>query len=95
MAHTISFQYMEKSDESPRAGYNITDQPFTLPEGAHVPRVGEFVQIVTMSSSESFIVLAVQTRISIFEGHGQDWHTYITVGPDTDAPDARLTHIRE
>jgi hypothetical protein len=95
MAHTISFQYIESGDDAPRAGYNITDQELTLPEGLHVPRVGEFVQIVTDVMSDSFLVLAVHTRISMFPGQAPGWHTYVTVGPDTDAPDIRLTYIRE
>ncbi len=48
MAHTISFQYMAPEYEQPRAGYEITDAEFALPEGTHVPRIGEFIQLIKL-----------------------------------------------
>ena len=37
---------MKSEDEKPSAGYELTDEGFELPEGAPVPRAGEFLQVV-------------------------------------------------
>ena len=96
MSHTISLQYMEKNDEAPRAGYEFTDGEFKLPEGASVPRVGEFLQLVTLTSSKSYVVLAVHTRIMMLDPEQEPgWHTYVTVGPESEVADPRLLRIRE
>jgi hypothetical protein len=96
MSHTISFQYMENNDPAPRAGYEFTDGEFKLPAGASVPRIGEFLQLVTGSSSKSYVVLAVHTRIVMLDPNSEPgWHTYVTVGPESEVADPRLLHIRE
>lgn len=96
MAYTISFQYMEPDDEQPSAGYEITDCEFNLPEGCHVPRVGEFIQLVKGDSANSYVVLAVQTRIFMPDPkENPGWHTYVTLGPDSQVSDQRLLIIRE
>lgn len=87
---------MEPKDDAPRAGYELTDAEFPLPEGASVPRIGEFIQIVTRTSAEHYVVLAVQTRIMLLdEPANAGWHTYVTVGPTKDVTDPRLLLIRE
>lgn len=95
MGHTICLQYMESGDELPRAGYEFTDAGLELSEGAPVPRVGEFMQIVTGKSTKDYVVLAVNTRAYLLEGHPPGWTSYITLGPGDQAPDQRLLAIRE
>lgn len=79
--HVITFQYLEPGDDQPRAGYNITDGGFRVPPGGAVPRVGEFVQLVTLTSSDTFEVVSVVTRIVSFEGQEPGWTSVVTVGP--------------
>lgn len=96
MAHTISLQYMEPGDPQPRAGYEFTDAELELPEGGTVPRIGEFIQLVTEKSTKSYVVLAVHTRIFMVDPNNKPgWHTYITVGPESEVKDQRLLAIRE
>lgn len=96
MAHTICLQYMERGDELPRAGYEFTDAGLNMPDGAPIPRVGEFMQIVTGESTKDYVVLAVNTRMFLLKGQDEPtWNTYITLGPGSDAPDQRLLAIRE
>ncbi|MES2756346.1 MAG: hypothetical protein V4693_03145 [Pseudomonadota bacterium] len=95
MGHTISLQYMEAGWEEPRAGYEFTDGEFPVPQNGHVPRVGEFIQLLTPESAKMYQVLAVNTRIAIFPGQEPGWHSYLTVGPADEASDQRLTRIRE
>lgn len=95
MAHTISLQYMKKDDEKPAAGYEFTDASLDLPAGMHVPRVGEFMQLLTEKSADSYVVLAVNTRLVMFEGQDPGWHTVITLGPGHEVVDQRLLIIRE
>lgn len=95
MAHTISFQYMEAGWDRPVAGQQVTDQEFTIPDGAHAPRVGEFVQLLTDGGSGQYVVLAVQTRIFAMGTGEPGWHTYITIGPESEVNDQRLLLIRE
>jgi hypothetical protein len=95
MAHSISFQYMEAGWEAPRAGHDVTDGEFEVPENGHVPRIGEFLQLVQLDSSNMYEVLAVHTRIISLPGQPAGWHSYITLGPIDDAKDMRLTMIRE
>lgn len=96
MRHAISLQYLKDGDELPRAGYEFTDGDIELPEGATVPRVGEFIQLVTNESAKSYVVLAVHTRIMMVGSTAQpNWHTFVTVGPDAGVKDQRLLAIRE
>lgn len=95
MAYTISLQYMEKDDPAPRAGYEFTDAELRLPEGASVPRIGEFLQLVTGTSTKSYVVLAVHTRIVMLGHNEPGWHAYVTVGPESEVTDPRLLQIRE
>jgi hypothetical protein len=95
MPHTISFQYLEVGDREPRAGYQVTDAPFDIPSGATVPRVGEFVQLVRLDSSETYEVLAVTTRISSYESQNSYWHSYVTVGPIKGPTKQTLSIVRE
>jgi len=95
MTHSISFQYIEPGWEAPRAGYEITDQGFDLPPGAPVPRVGEFVQLVQPDSSDSYVVLAVHTRIFMLGAEAPGFHSVVTVGPASGVDDQRLLAIRE
>lgn len=98
---TISFQYMAPGDEKPRAGYEITDVGLDIPDGAHVPRVGEFLS--TFPSREGkvttdFVVLAVHTTVSRNPDDHREiwgWHTVVTVGPADQVADQRLLIIRE
>jgi hypothetical protein len=95
MRHTISFQYMAPDYDAPRAGYEITDAELELPEGAHVPRVGEFLQLITDNGTDDYVVFAVNTRIFMVGQQDPGWHTYITVGPGSEVKDKRLLMIRE
>lgn len=95
MAHTISFQYMEAGDSTPRAGYELDEREYEIPENGHVPRVGEFIQLVFLEKTATYQVLAVNTRIVVLGDQRPGWHTYLTVGPASEAPDERLTRIRE
>lgn len=93
--HTISLQYMESGDQLPRAGYEFTDAGLEIPVGGTVPRVGEFLQLVTDKSTKSYVVLAVHTRIVLMPDQEPGWHTYVTLGPDSEVVDKRLLAIRE
>jgi hypothetical protein len=95
MTHSISFQYLERGWEVPRAGYEITDQGIDLPEGTPVPRIGEFVQLVKLDSCESYVVLAVHTRILMLSDQAPGFHSVLTVGPASEVEDPRLLVIRE
>lgn len=95
MPHTISLQYMAPGDELPRAGYEFTDAELEIPTGGTVPRIGEFLQLVTDKSAESYVVLAVHTRIVLLPGQEPGWHTYVTVGPVSAVTDKRLLAVRE
>lgn len=101
---TISFQYMEAKDEKPSAGYEVTDVGIDLPPGAHVPRVGELVNMIPSGLGQKFqmsgyVVLAVNTVISRDPNDHRvvlGWHTVVTVGPESEFKgDERLTIIRE
>ena len=78
--HTINFQYLKPGDDQPRAGYEITDGDFLVPLGGVVPRVGEFFQMVTLTSDDIFEVVSVVTRIMSFDGQTPGWTSIITVG---------------
>lgn len=96
MSHTISLQYMEQGDSQPRAGYEFTDGELEVPQGGTVPRIGEFLQLVTGNSSKSYVVLAVHTRIVMLDPAAKPgWHSYVTVGPASEVADTRLLAIRE
>ncbi|MFX1682872.1 hypothetical protein PV762_26965 [Mitsuaria sp. CC2] len=96
MRHTISLQYMKPEDSKPSAGYEFTDSELELPDGGTVPRVGEFIQLVTDKSTTSYVVLAVHTRIFLADPKIKPgWHSYVTVGPVKNVPDPRLLAIRE
>jgi hypothetical protein len=96
MTHTISLQYMEAGDARPRAGYEFTDGELAVPEGGTVPRVGEFIQLVRSDSTKSYVVLAVHTRIVMLDpNQTPGWHTYVTVGPESEVKDSRLLAIHE
>lgn len=87
---------MEKDYDQPRAGYELTDGEFELPEGGTVPRIGEFLQLITADATKSYVVLAVHTRIFMADPHQKPgWHTYVTLGPDHEVEDKRLLSIRE
>jgi hypothetical protein len=93
--HTVSFQHYTPGAEAPRAGYEITDADFELPPSAHVPRVGEFVQIITGTSAESYEVLAITSRIFALDGQEPGWHAVITVGPVVGEQKEILSIVRE
>jgi hypothetical protein len=95
MAHTISFQYMGPNDDLPNAGYELPEGEFKIPEGAHVPRVGEFINLIIDKGAFDLVVLAVNTRIFAMGDAEPGWHSYITVGPASEVQDQRLVAIRE
>ncbi|MGK5032611.1 hypothetical protein ACQ4W7_23975 [Janthinobacterium sp. MDT1-19] len=95
MAHSISLQYMEPDDATPRAGYEFTDGGLELPEGAPVPRIGEFMQLILGDSSKSYVVLAVHTRLFMLDPKAIGWHSVVTLGPGAQVADQRLLIIRE
>jgi hypothetical protein len=92
--HTITFQYLKPGEDQPRAGYEITDMDFLVPPGGAVPRVGEFVQLITLTSSDTFEVVSVVTRIMSFEGQTPGWTSVVTVGPVKPSREA-LSIVRE
>jgi len=95
MDYTISFQYLEPGDQQPRSGYQITDSAFDVPPSATAPRVGEFVQLILLNSTETYEVLAVTTRIVALEGQKPGWHSYVTVGPVQGSTKQKLSIVRE
>lgn len=95
MSHSMSLQYMEQHDDQPAAGYEFTDGGFELKPGMHLPRVGEFMQILTMTGCKDYVVLAVNTRMVLLDGREPGWHTVLTLGPGSEATDQRLLIIRE
>jgi hypothetical protein len=86
---------MEPDDELPRAGYEFPDGGLDLTEGAPVPRVGEFMQIVTGETTKHYVVLAVNTRLFLLHGQPPGWLSYVTLGPGSQVKDQRLLAIRE
>lgn len=95
MAHSISLQYMEPGEDAPRSGYEFTDGALELPDGASVPRVGEFMQLILGDSAKSYVVLAVHTRLFMLDPDAVSWHSVVTLGPDSQVSDQRLLIIRE
>jgi hypothetical protein len=90
--YTISFQYIEPGDDQPRTGYEIFQGEVKLPEGASVPRVGEFITLHEATAYRTFEVLAVNTLIVILDTVG--WHAYVTVGPVKPGERTRLSAIQ-
>ena len=81
MANEIALQYIEDGDEQPRAGIEFTDGGIKLHDGAHVPRVGEFVQLMTEKSAKTYVVKSVITRIAILGDLPPGSTAYVTLGP--------------
>lgn len=99
---SISFQYMDPSDEKPSAGYEITDVELVVPDNAHVPRVGEILQYYPSNHGKreftAYVVLSVCTSISVKPEDNREilaWHTTVTVGPASQVGDERHLIIRE
>lgn len=95
MAHTISFQHYIPGTDAPRAGYEISDAEFTLPDGMPVPRVGEFFQIVLLDSTETYEVLAITHRLTALGETEPGFHSVVTVGPVIGEEKQKLSWIRE
>jgi hypothetical protein len=91
----VCFQYLRPGEDLPNAGYELTDAGVAMTPGAHIPRVGEFIQIVTDKSAETYEVLAITTRIAMYPGQPPGWTPYITVGPITGEKKENLSVIRE
>jgi hypothetical protein len=79
--HSLCFQYLQPGDRQPCSGNQITNTLFDVPEGATVPRVGEFVHLVRGDGREVFEVLAVTTQIVMFDASAPNWNSIVTVGP--------------
>jgi len=81
MPNEIALQYIEDGDQQASAGTEFTDSGILLHEGAHVPRVGEFVQMLLNNSSKTYVVKSVITRIVILGDAAPGSTAYVTLGP--------------
>lgn len=95
MPNSISFQYLEPGSDAPRAGYEITDLDFTLPDGAPIPRTGEFFQLIEREKTETYEVLAVTHRIFALQDRPDGYHSVLTVTKVVDREKAILSWVRE
>lgn len=87
--HSLCFQYLQPGDRQPCSGNQITGTLFDVPEGATIPRVGEFVHVVRGNGREAFEVLAVTTQIVMYDASAPNWNSIVTVGP-IDSPSKQV-----
>lgn len=93
--YQVVFQYFEQGDEQPGEHPDFGDAGYAVTPGAHIPRVGEAVQLLNAQTANFYEVLAVTTRIAAYPGQAPGWTAYITVGPITDRQKQKLSIIRE
>ncbi|HAT32693.1 MAG TPA: hypothetical protein DCW29_18175 [Janthinobacterium sp.] len=98
---SISFQYIDAGADEPTPSREFTDRSMSIPNRAHVPRIGEVVELTHWDTHRAmqvgaYMVLSVYTRVALFDGRTttSGWHTTITVGPADELVDKRFLLMR-
>lgn len=96
----ISFRFVGKAGVADPLTREFTDQNLVIPGGAHVPRIGEIVELTHWDARRdmqvaTYVVLSVYTRLALFDGKNKTsaWHTTITVGEPPSDIDTRFLGV--
>lgn len=94
---SITFKYVNAGAKEPGPSREFVNQNIIIPNDAHVPRVGEAVELMHWDNRRDmkfgvYIVLFAHTRIALFDSNDRPsgWHTTLTVGPIPDDIDERF-----
>ena len=95
----LSFRFVSGAGVPGSLTREFTEQNIQIPEGGHVPRMSEIVELTHWGERRdlkvaTYVVLSVYTRMALFDGNTKTsaWHTTITVGnPDADVDSRFLT----
>jgi hypothetical protein len=96
----ISFRFVGAADVTDALTREFTEQNLQIPDGAHVPRIGEIVELTHWDARRdiqvaTYIVLSVFTRLALFDGKTTTsaWHTTVTVGEPPADIDTRFLRM--
>jgi hypothetical protein len=93
----VTFRYIDVGAKELGPSKEFVHQNIIIPDGAHVPRVGEAVELMHWDNNRDmkfgvYIVLFAHTRIALFDSNDSPsaWHTTLTVGPMPEGIDERF-----